>query len=342
MLHLCKHEGFTIKLPKINSWLQATVWAGLGQYFTQIVTLLGLVVLARVLQPESFGQIAILQAIGAFFSMFTIVGFSSAVVQFGDLNKRDVGSLLSLALLVGAISATIFAAASPLIAHFFTDGDLLILGLVYSLNLVAIALQQVPRGLLERASDFRRRSVAMVLGSLLSMITAIGLALSGAEAWALVGSMLVMNFSTMVFFFYFAKLELKLRWDKRVIDRSFRFISEVSIYQSLNYFNRSFDKVIIGRVLGMEALGYYTRAYLLLNTGNTAIGGIISPVLHSRMVHSKGDEVALRRLFEAVTLLALWTVSPCMAILAAFPSDVLRIVWGQDGLWRLIPFFGWA
>jgi PST family polysaccharide transporter len=136
-----------------------------------------------------------------------------------------------------------------------------------------------------------------------------------------------------------ARLSICPRFDLVLYKRVFSYTGNLTLFQFINYFHRNLDNLLIGRFLGAVQLGFYTRAYSLLNLFNTSLSGVITPVLHAAMAKKQDDLVALRRAYGQVLELILWISAPFMAILAAFSPEVIRLVWGPGWGSAEQPFF---
>lgn len=51
-------------------------------------------------------------------------------------------------------------------------------------------------------------------------------------------------------------------------------------FSFVNYFTRNLDKLLIGRVIGLQTLGYYEKSYRLMLLPLQNITSVITPVMH--------------------------------------------------------------
>ena len=104
----------------------------------------------------------------------------------------------------------------------------------------------------------------------------------------------------------------------------------MTVYGIINYFARNGDNIIIGKFIGANSLGYYSRAYslMMLPIGQliAPLTGVMIPTL-SRL-QTKPDE--FRKYFKnLITLIAFLTL-PLIATLGILGEEVVLIVLGND------------
>ena len=80
----------------------------IGKYSNLIFGILANVILARLLNAEEYGIVAILTVFVNFFQMFTDMGFGAAVIQKKDLSKKDIDNIFSLTVYLGIVLMFVF------------------------------------------------------------------------------------------------------------------------------------------------------------------------------------------------------------------------------------------
>ena len=86
-------------------------YTALAKYSGIVISLVVAGVLARLLTPDDFGIVAIATVIIAFFSIFTDMGISPAIVQNKALTEKDLSDIFSFTLWMGAGLSVLFFAA---------------------------------------------------------------------------------------------------------------------------------------------------------------------------------------------------------------------------------------
>jgi O-antigen/teichoic acid export membrane protein len=179
-----------------------------------------------------------------------------------------------------------------------------------SVLLITRSVGAIPLALLERNIDFRSRSVCELTGAVGQAGVSLGLAVTGFGVWSIVLGQIVGS-----------ALESMLAWavtpvhpDPRnasigVVRDLVRYGRNVSGTNILNIANNTVDNVVIGRVLGATALGFYAVAFRLADFPNTVIAHIVGRVMFPVYSLLQDELARFRRAFiqnlQRIAVLAL-------------------------------------
>jgi O-antigen/teichoic acid export membrane protein len=307
-------------------------WNTLARFGNQIVQFVLSVILARLLTPTDFGIVAMIVVFSNFMGVMLDFGLGSALVQRPNLTNLHLHSAFWMNAVVGMMLTVFTFWVAPLIAAFY-DVDILVqLGRVWSISFVFITLAVVPTAVLQRNMQFKALAVIEVLATVISGIMSIILAVLGLGVW----SILLQNIS-------FSLLSLVLKWkavDWRIhLNFSFAAVHDLWGYtvhlfgfNFINYWSRNVDNLLIGKVFGADALGYYNRAYGLMLLPITQIISVISSVMFSAMSSIQDDIDRVRLLYlRAMSVIALIGF-PVMIGLFVTAEPFVLVVYGEN--WR--------
>jgi PST family polysaccharide transporter len=102
-----------------------------------------------------------------------------------------------------------------------------------------------------------------------------------------------------------------------------------SLARLLNFFSLQGDNFVVGRLLGVEALGMYSRAYQLMTLPAMYVGQVFEKVMFPSMAQSQTFHKRLEREFlmtlEAITLVAL----PAGVVMFIFAREIVAIAFGE-------------
>jgi len=103
-----------------------------------------------------------------------------------DLDQIQMGTVLSLMLITGAVAAVLMAASTPLVAALLDEQELTPILLVLSLTLLINVFAWFYQMLMQRELEFRRLFGCNVVQTIGYVIVTLSLAIAGAGAWSLV------------------------------------------------------------------------------------------------------------------------------------------------------------
>lgn len=313
-----------------------------------VCQLLSIIVLARFVAPEDFGLIGMLASFLGVLQLFRDLGLSVAIVQIAEISERQLNALFRFSLLVGVAMFGLVYAAACALAWFVDDERLIGVAPFYALMFSANAFGSVPLGLLRRRLQFGRIAVRDALSAAVSVVVGIVVAVRGGGYWALVAMALTA-----------AVLNLVLTWTAAgwkpggkaaSLAESLhllKFGGTFTLGEIASYLSQNLDKLLIGKIWGFQALGFYTRAYALMlqpmNQFLSPLGSVLIPVL-SRL---NEDREAYERWVVSLFGYFLFCAAPLSAFLLVGADELVPLLLG-DGwertadilFWLVISFFG--
>ncbi|MCP2032067.1 PST family polysaccharide transporter [Okibacterium sp. HSC-33S16] len=301
-----------------------------GTWSKTILQTVSTVVLARLLDPSDFGLIAMIMAIVGVADLVRDFGMTGAIIQAKKLNDRTWSSVLWLSAGIGVIGTALIALCAPLIAAIYDEERLVLLSIAVAPTLLINGLAMPLQAKVQRDLKFgvlaRIDVVSMALGVGLSIVAA----LAGWGVWSLV----VFTGAASVYRLIALWTAAHPHWGRPHIDRAVvpLLTTGGSIFgvQLLNYLARNVDNVVIGRQLGSDVLGQYSRAYALfmlpLQQLNGPLGRVALPVL-SRL---QDDGPRYRRYIRAALMVIAYLTLPAFAIAAALAHPLVLLLLGPQ------------
>jgi O-antigen/teichoic acid export membrane protein len=340
---LSESRGAGDTAPRVKTLTTRTVasfgWAFSGAATQAVLKIVVLAVLARLLTPEDFGTITAALTVVALAELFTQIGVAPSVVQAPILTESHIRTAFTLTLIMGIVAATATLLAAPIIARQLGMPDIENVIRVLSVVFLVRGLSSVAESYLQRQMRFRALSINMVLSYLFGYaIVSIVAAAMGLGIWALVAGNVVQALLSSAGFLVQARLPLRLQLDRSVLGQLIRFGFGLTLARIGNYVATNIDYIIVGRTLGPAALGFYSRAYLLLMQPAQLFGSISDKVLFPAMSSIQTDRTRFNQAFyRSVGLVALATL-PISAFIVIFAPEIIEILLGPN--WsEIVPAF---
>ncbi|MGJ8667780.1 MAG: lipopolysaccharide biosynthesis protein [Patiriisocius sp.] len=294
------------------------------------IQLISTVVLARILSPEDYGVMAMVMAVTAFAGLFRDLGLSSAAIQKKDLTKAQQSNLFWLNVAMGLILTIIVASLSPLVVWFYGKPDLLWVTVTLSASFLIGSLGTQHGARLVRNMQFGRKAVATIIGALVTLVTSVLLALYEFSYWSLVWGNLAGALATTVLLFIMSPFRPGWYTRGAGIKSMLGFGANVTAFDLVNYFHRNLDKVLIGKFLGSEMLGLYSRAYQLLMLPITAIRNPINAVAFPAMSRLKEQPEDYKKYYRKITHLMALGSMPLTAFLFISAAPLIELTLGKE------------
>lgn len=306
----------------VKKTVEGAVWAfltfGLGKFLLFITS----VILARLLLPEEMG-LAGLAMIGINYLGFVRdMGLGKALIYSDDDEVQTAANTsFYINLIIGLILFVVALFASPLVAQFFEEPDLVPMVNLLSVSFLINSVGATHDALLRKELAFKRKLIPDLTKTAVKGFTSIILALSGYGVWSLiwgqVASSLATTIATLIVFPWKPRLIFKGETGKELLKYGMQDVA--------NYFlvltGARVDFLLIGKIIGDVSLGIYTVAYKIPEIIILSIFAIIGRVLFPAYSKLKHDIAGLRKGF----LLTLQYVT-----LASFPIGVGLFVTAPD------------
>jgi O-antigen/teichoic acid export membrane protein len=196
----------------------------------------------------------------------------------------------------------------------------------------------VAEGLSERSLAWRRlMGVEVAAFTFGYAIPALVLAVNGFGVWAIVGSALGQH---LVRSAVLLKLQPHPKWPRigPEIRELLRFGSGFTVARIFNYGAGQGDNLVVGRVLGILSLGYYSRAFKLMMILVTYFATVVTKVLFPIMSRLQGQPERLRSTYLTGAAVLALISAPLGALMVITAPEIVGIVLGPKWTPAIVPF----
>lgn len=313
-------------------------WTALFNIIQYVVRFGSSIILARLLFPEDFGVMGLAMITVQFARRLASFGFSMAIVQRKDVDDYHFHTAFWFNLFLFSLVTVIIFFSSPFIAAFFSNETLELVLKVIAFSFMFQSFISVPRAILMRNMDFKKVGVIEFTGNAVNMLSSIGFALAGYGVWSLVFGVLLGNLVESVSGSVFTKWWPRLRFKMWALKDIFSFGMWVNILTYLNYFIKNVDYFFIGKFLGAAHLGYYERAFNLMNLPRKRIQNTINSVLFSTYSQLQHDSERILKAFLRVTTYISILSYPLMIGLFFAAPALITVLYGPKWIATIYPF----
>jgi O-antigen/teichoic acid export membrane protein len=319
--------------------ISGLLWTGCGKVGHAGLTLLTLVVLARLLSPQEFGTVGAALVVVEFSSIFSRLGLGPAVVQRRDLEQRHLQAAFTGSLLLGLLMGAGIWWGAPLAAAFFQNAQVepVLKALAWTFPLMS--LSAVAESLMFRELRFRWiANVDLATYALGYGLVAVFLALAGLGVWALVAAVMVQTTARSTILLYVRRPPLAWWLEWGALKDMLHFGTGFTLAKVANQLALQGDNLVVGHWLGPAALGLYGRAYHLMSVPASVIGKVLDDVLFPTMARVQ-DEVerlgrAYRRGVAVIALVAL----PASIVSFVLAPELIQVALGPRWSEAVMPF----
>lgn len=315
--------------------LRGSSWVAVAYGSRAALTLLSTLVLVRLLEPSAFGLVALASTFVLVLDYLQATGMTAALITRRDDIERAAASALVFSSLAACALFGASYAIAPLFARLVDNPDVTDVVRVLAVLLIVRGVGVVPGALLERELDFRTRAKGEVGAIVLQVVLAIALAWAGFGVWSLVIGQLAGATLQTAAFWVFAPWRPSPRlasW--RVLRELVAYARFVSAGNLLGLFNTALQNIVVGRLLGATALGYYTVTFRLADLPTSVVGYVVGRVMLPAYSLLQEDLEGFRRAFtQNLQRVALFSL-PLATILGVAAEPIVLALLGDE--WRAV------
>lgn len=279
------------------------------------------VVLARLLAPSDFGLMGITLLVMALFETFSKTGFQSALIQKKDNIDDYLDSAWTTTALRGIVLYGLIFLAAPYAAAFYESPAAEPIIRTAALVLVLEGLMNMRVVYFKRELEFQKQFIYQLSGILADLLVSIAAALILKSIWALVYGLLAGALVRLIMSYVIAPGLPRPRIDLARIRELYgygRWIFGSGIFVFL--LNEG-DDALVGKILGISALGFYGLAHRIANLPATEITHVITLVTFPAYARIQDNPKALREAYlRVLKLTALLTIPAAGGIFALAPE----------------------
>ena len=169
-----------------------------------------LVILARLLDPEDFGVFAIILSVQSLLQPLSNIGLTEAYVKFRASSNELQNSFFTVSIALGLLNVFILLVLAPLASKEFGNEILQDAIYIFSISIIFTSISQQGIAKLTRDKRFDQLLLIFLLANLLTFLFSIYLALNQYGLWVLVAKPIILNALIAVMVFKFTGFNYKL------------------------------------------------------------------------------------------------------------------------------------
>lgn len=236
------------------------MWSAVERFGTNAVSLIGNIILARLLSPDDFGTIGLIIIFTSIAYSLYDSGMSDSIIRKQDIKSIDYSTIFVFNLFIGFVLSIVFFLIAPIISTLFHNDNLTSLVRLYSVGIFITSATVMPLAKLRKELKQDVLARVSIFSTLSSLVIAIGAAQLGLGYWAIA----IQQFSFPIFILLFLLIYSSWRPSysfssdvlKEHIPFSINFLFGYLLYQ----IGRNVNSLFVGKFFPINTMGYYTQA----------------------------------------------------------------------------------
>lgn len=296
---------------------------GIAMQFTSFALQM---VLARMLDPDHFGVIAILTTFTNIANTLVNNGLGTAVVQRKNATKVDISTVFYIELFIGVASYIAMFIGAPWVAKFYENPDITLYLRVFAITQLVNPISSIMLTVGKCRLDFKPSLIANLAATLVHAIVGIWMAAAGCGVWSLVISQVAQ------YVVRAAMLAVLTRWLPAL---KFSFQSFISLFGyswklfagwMIGTLYQDAFSWIIGKAFSSETLGYYSKGHSIPAIVNKVATQVTSAVMFASISKNQDDKAAVKAQTRSMIAVTCAMIFPIMAGLAGCAEALVHVV----------------
>lgn len=311
---------------KTQSVLKNFFWRFAERSSAQLVTFVVSIVLARILMPEDYGQIALVTVFTNIMQVFVDSGLGTALIQKKDADDLDFSSVFYFNFAACITLYILMFILAPFIANFYNDVSFIPIIRVSSLAIVISGVKGIQQSYVSRNMLFKRFFYATLGGTIFSAFLGIGLAYTGFGVWAIVAQQLSNTTIDTLILWLTVKWRPKKMFSLERLKQLISFGWKMLASSLLDTVYNNLRSLIIGKIYSSVDLAYYNQGdklpSVIISNINTSINSVLLPT----MSNAQDDHLRIKAMTRRAIKTSTYIMAPLMMGLAFCAEPIVRLI----------------
>jgi O-antigen/teichoic acid export membrane protein len=321
--------------------VRGAVWTIAGYGAGQILRFATNIVLTRLLDPEFFGLMAVVNTLRIGIELFSDLGIAQSIVNNKRGNEKDfLNTAWTIQIIRGLILWILCLLITYPIANFYEDKRLLLLIPIVGATSIFDGFSSTAIHTLHRRMELGKYTIFELVLQILIISTLILCCWLSPTIWALaIGGLTASIYKMIGSHFLIKGYSNRIAWDKEAVDDILSFGKWMFIASGLMFAAEQSDRLILGKLLSFKVLGIYTVAYTLANMPRDVIKNlsyrVIFPALSNQI---EIPREILREKIIRVRKLMLLGFGAGLAILVTIGDLIIQILYDNrydQAIWMM-------
>lgn len=279
----------------MNSLKQKTIsgfiWDLGGLIFSQVISFVISIVLARLLQPSDYGLLAMSGVFVFIFNIFIDVGFSSALIQRNDNTNLTYSSIFYINIFSSIVIFFLLQFAAPYIGAFYKNDKIIDIVRLISFLLPIGALSNVQNTILNKEMNFsfltKRNLISQLFGGVVGVIAAF----NGYGVYSLIISSFASQILSTIMIWSVSTWKPDFKFSMEEVRKVFKFSLYVFLVTFTGKIFTQLNSLFIGKLFSSSTLGFYNMAVGVRDRVSTLTSSstkkVLFPVMSSLKDHDE-------------------------------------------------------
>lgn len=312
-----------------NSLLKNSIWSVVGRFGYLIIVLITNIILARILEPEDFGKVAVVMFFITFSIIVTESGLSGALVRKNNASDLDISTIFIFNFFTSCLLALIIYIFSGVIAQYYNDSSLSDLLVFSILILVFNALGNIQMTLLIKEMEFKLKSILEIISVLCGSVVSVVLAVNNFGKVSIIWMYVINSIILTVLMWLVVGPLRTYKFSLKSFKEFYEFGINTTLTAAINAIFNSIYQLIFGKYFSMSVSGYYQQAKQLHDVPVNLLQSSIISVFYSALSKRQDDKNSFNIFYDLILSYYIVIVSLVSSFIFLYSDLVVSLILGE-------------
>lgn len=318
--------------------LSGIFWTLIQQFSSQGISFIVTIILARLLLPEQFGLIAILNVFVNIGSILMDGGMGQSLIRTENPDIEDYSTVFYFNLIVSFIIYSVVYILSPFIADFYNQPELEYITKWYCIIFITNAFSSIHYTRLTKNMEFKKELTITIPSLILSSTVGVLMAYNGFGIWSLVVSSILQSTTVGIQLWFRSDWKPIFKFNKEKFYFHFKYGYKLTLSGILDAFFNNIYVLIIGKYFAAIQVGFFNRADSLKQLPVNNISSVLNKITFPLFAKIQDDNERLKEMNKKIMQMVLYFVAPTLLIMAALGEPLFRLLFTDKWL-PAVPYF---
>lgn len=311
---------------KVNQVAGGLIWTYAERLLAQLITILVTIVLARLISPDEYGMIAIVNVFINIANAFVTNGFGNSLVQKKDADEVDFSTVFFFSVAFSSAIYCLVFACSGYIADFYSMPDLKLIIRVMAVRLPIAAINSIQHAYISKKMEFKKFFLATLGGTIISAVIGIAMAKCGYGIWALVAQYLSNVCINTIVLFLVSSWKPKCIYSQRRMKSLFSYGWKIMYVGVMSTVYSNLRNLIIGKKYTSAELAYSEKGEQFPSAIAGNINSSIIKVLFPVLSESQNEQEQLKRMVRRSIKVGVYMLFPVLFGFAMVAESFVEVL----------------
>lgn len=326
----------TLKHKAITSM----IWKFLERIAAQSISLIVSIVIARILDPSTYGTVGLVAIFFGFADIIISGGLNTALIQKKDADEEDYSSVFWVSILLSLVVYFALFLCAPTIAGIYKQPVLISIIRTMGIVLPVYAAKSIVCAYISSNLQFKKFFLATIGGTIVSGIIGIIMALKGFGPWALVAQQISNTIIDTIILYVSTRMVIRLRVSYTRLKRLFNYGWKILVSSVINTIYNEIRPLVIGVKFSTADLSFYKKGNSIPSLISTTTTSTLSAVLFPVLSEYQDDKETLLKYTRRFMQVASFLVFPLNLGLFVVSDNLILVLltekWNEAAVYMKI------